>query len=334
MNWQQLSAQTLDAAFPHLAPFSAPVSVSGGLLNFVWRVNAVSGSVIAKRAPPWAASVPELSLSQKRLLLEVRALRQFERAPLYGLTTAGVRPPRLLGFCRRAWLLLEEDVGMGPDLAEALQDQGLFSRLGVFIGGLHRETFGSALFRRQFSNVDIQRARLESQYRQIGVFADRSGAEDADALGAVAIDLGRRLIEPGRCLVMGDLWPASVLPRPDGLRLIDWEFATFGSPAQDVGHLVSHLVLLGLTDDHASGAIEAFLTAYRAGLGSHFRELWDAGVNRDAGVHFGCELLARVWGPFGGSVGLNETTRVRATSAALSAMRRPEAVPSLAALRL
>lgn len=333
MNWEQLSAQTLDAAFPHLAPFSAPVLLSGGFLNFVWRVNAASGSAIAKRAPPWAASVPEVSLSPKRLLLEARALRQFEHAPLNGLTTAGVRPPRLLGFCRKAWLLLEEDVGAGPDLSEALRDQALFSQLGAFIAGLHRETFGSAIFRRRFANVDIQRARLASQYGHVGAFAELSGAQDAEALGAGARDLGRRLVEPGRCLVMGDLWPASVLPRPDGLRLIDWEFATYGSPAQDVGHLVAHLVLLGLTNEPAQGAIEAFLTAYRAGLGSRFGELWDEGVHRDAGVHLGCELLARVWGPFRASAGLHETARFRATSEALTAMRQPGGVPALEVLR-
>jgi len=325
----QLSAQTLDAAFPHRAPFSSPVFVSGGFLNFVWRVTAASGSVIVKRAPPFAASAPELSLSPRRLLLEARALRQFEHGPLDRLTTDGVRPPRLLGFSRRAWLLLEEDVGEGPDLSHSLRDLTVFSRLGAFIAGLHRETEGVPLFRRQFANVDIQQARLASQYGQVGAFAGRAGASDAAALGAVALDLGRRLVEPGRCLVMGDLWPASVLPRASGVRLIDWEFATYGSPAQDVGHLVAHLMLLGLTDERAPRASDVFLTAYRAGLGPRSCALWDEGVHRDAGIHLGCELLARAWGPFRASAGLHEIDRARATSSALAALRQPGAVAVL-----
>ena len=332
MNWEQLSAQTLDGAFPHLAPFSAPVRVPGGFLNYVWRATAAHGSVVVKRAPPWAASVPQMSMSPQRLLLEARALRQFEHAPLNGLLSEGVRPPHLLGFCRAAWLLLEEDVGTGPDLSKALPDPGPFTVLGAFIAGLHRETSGSELFRRRFANVDIQRTRLTSQYGHIGAFAARAGAEDAERLGAVALDLGRRLVEPGRCLVMGDLWPASVLLRPEGLRVIDWEFATYGNPAQDVGHLVAHLVLLTLSNEPAEGAIDAFLTSYRAGLGARLGELWDAGVHRDAGIHLGCELLARAWGPFPTSCGLDETAPARATAAGLAALRQPAAVPSLEVL--
>lgn len=333
MKWQQLSAQALDAAFPRLAPFSEPEPLSGGLLNFVWRVRAAGQSLVAKRAPPWAASVPELALSPRRLLFEARALRAFERAPLAGIASEALRPPRLLGFCRGAWLLLEEDVGAGPDLLDALGDGAVLSRLGGFIAGVHRETLGSPVFRRRFANVDVQRTRLASQYRHVTAFAERSGAEDAGSLGAVALDLGRRLVEPGRCLVMGDLWPASVLPRAAGVRLIDWEFATWGNPAQDVGHLAAHLLLRGLTDVRATGAIGAFLAGYKAGLGARRRELWDEGVHRDAGVHLGCEVLARAWGPFRASAGLQEKALAGAIAAGLAALRQPQSVAALEVLK-
>ena len=333
MNGQPLTSQALDDAFPALAPFSSPQLVSGGFLNFVWRVDAARGPVIAKRAPPFAAAAPALSLSPKRLLFEARALRQFEQSPLQEITAAGVSPPRLLGFCRKAWLLLEEDVGTGPDLSEVLQQVRVFEQLGAFIAGLHRETFRSASFRRRFANIDIQRARLASQYKQVRAFAERSGAEDAAALGEVALDLGLRLVEPGRCLVMGDLWPASVLPRANAVRLIDWEFANYGNPAQDVAHLIAHLALLGLHDERAVTASNAFLSAYKAGLGARFHELWQESVHRDAGVHLGCELLARAFGPFKTSTGLSKNDVMRVASTALAALRRPLEVHLLNSLR-
>ena len=327
MNWQELSVETLDAAFPQLAPFGTPEPLAGGNLNYLWRVPTSRGPLIAKRAPPFAAAVPTLALSRLRLLIEARVLRLFDRAPLLAVCGGGVRPPRLLGFCRSAWLLLEEDAGPGADLAQSLGDRALFGRLGAFIASLHRETLGAATQRRRFANRDVQRARLASQYAQVGAFAERSGARDAAALGAEALALGRRWLEPGRCLVMGDLWPASVLPRAGALRIIDWEFATFGSPAQDIGHLVAHLLLLGLTSSQngastlAAAAAEAFLSSYRAVLGARFRDVWDEGVHRDAGLHLGCELLARAWGPFRVTDALPEARLLALTAAGLAALR-------------
>lgn len=324
MKWEQLTADALDAGFPRWAPFGPPVALSGGNLNYVWRVQSVRGPVIAKRSPPFAAAVPSLALSPRRLLLEARALRAFEKPPLLGITEGAVRPPRLLGFCRKAWLLLEEDAGPGPDLSQSLGDPATFRRLGAFIAGLHRESFGSAALRHRFANLDVQRTRLASQYAQVGAFAERAGAQDAAAIDARALALGQRWLEPGRCLVMGDLWPASVLPRQGGLRLIDWEFATFGSPAQDVGHLVAHLLLLGFatgTQRAAADATDAFLAHYRVGLREQFHEVWDEEVHRDAGLHIGCELLARASGPFRATVTLEPDALGALTKVALAALR-------------
>lgn len=336
---EQLTRGTLDACFPALAPFAEPVRVSGGSLNFVWRVHCAAGSVIAKRAPPYVAAAPAILLSADRLLFEARALRLFDGGALAHLSSDAVRPPKLLGFSRRAWLLLEEDVGEGENLAAAPTSLTLFDRLGRFIAALHAESCDSPQLRRGFRNLAVQQTRLHSQYTQVAAFARRAAAADAARLGEAAVELGTRLLAPGRCLIMGDLWPDSLLLRGGGLRIIDWEFAHFGSPAQDVAHLLAHLTLQSIVTGEAAfvQASRAFVTGYRSALGARFARLWGDVTRRDAGLHFGCELLARGWGPFKASGPLADYDEASpahraATSLGLSALREPFAVGSLAPL--
>lgn len=325
-----INTRELDAVFPQLAPFERPTRLLGGSLNFVWRVHCATGSVVVKRAPPYVASLPHLPLSSRRLLFEAGALRLFEDGPLKHMVSDAARPPHLLGLDEASSLLVEEDVGPGSDLSDALDDVLALSRLGTFIGDLHRETADSPDLARQFDNADVQRARLETQYAHIAEFAMRAGADDAVTLGDSAVALGRRFLAPGRCLVMGDLWPPSVLPRATGVRIIDWELAHFGSPAQDVGHLLAHLTLCGAIENSAetaTAAMSQFLIAYRKALGSQLPVLWDPEVARDTGLHFGAELLARAWGPFR-MVALETSPDLRraVTEHGLMALRHPASV--------
>lgn len=322
-----LTAARLDAAFPALAPFGEPERLAGGNLNFVWRARCASGSVVVKHAPPWAVAAPQVALSPRRLLIEARALSLLA-GPLARLGGA-VRTPAPRGFDRRAWLLVTEDVGPGADLSERLEDEAAFTALGGFIGRLHRETLDDATLRRRFDNAAMQRARRDSQYALTGALAHAAGAPDAQRLGADALELGQRWIAPGRCLVMGDLWLPSVLLRDGGLRLIDWELAHFGSPAQDVGHLLAHVFMHGLAQGRAAtaeAAASAFLGAWRAAWGASFDGVWTKAEERDAALHFGCEVLARALGPFRGggplgSVPVASAAGQAALQQALAAMR-------------
>lgn len=310
----------LDACFPCDAPFERLEPLTGGSLNEVWRAQARARSVIVKRAPPWVASAPSVPLSRRRLLFETRALRFVETR----LEAGPVFVPRVLGFCRREWLLLQEDLGVGPDLSAAPLDERLYFELGRFIGQLHQRTAGDARVARRFQNLDVQRTRLASQYRAIEGFARQAGAEDAAALGRRAVELGERLLRHGVCLTMGDLWLRAGLVRARGVALIDWEFAHYGSPAQDLGHLAAHLVMHGVAkglEAEASQALRAFFRGCASGA-----PVTSSAIEADTAVHFGCEVLARLFGPFratGPAADLKPTAAgwQRLTSAALEALR-------------
>ena len=245
-----------------------------------------------------------------------------------------------------------EDVGTAPDLGAwlhaaprtpaAAHDAG--RTLGAFVGSLHRMTLDDAQLAPRFRNLVIQQTRLEVQYRGVAEMCENAGLPDARRLGEAAVALGEALLAPGRCLLMGDLWPASVLVTPEGMRLIDWEFAHFGRPLQDVAHFAAHLWMLAhrasdaARADAARALLGAFHGAYRRALGPAHAALFDAEELRGCAVHFACEILVRTTGPFRegylyedlppGSAVIREAVAVAAEH-----LRRPDDVDTFARLK-
>lgn len=302
-------AAHLARRLPELGPAGPPQRLEGGLLNHLWRVPVGGATVIVKHAPPHIASAPEVPMNPSRIAFEARALAA--TAPggrLGGLAGDAVRPPRLLDFDAGAAVAVLEDLGPLPHLGEELATGRRLDRfaeaLGRFVGRLHGTTLGDRGLAADFDNRPVQRTRLQVQYRAVEGMLARAGVADGADLGARASDLGERLLGTGRCLQMGDLWPRSVLVAGDGLRMIDWEFAHFGRPAQDLGHLAAHLWMLGhragtaAAAEAARGAWTAFVVGYVDGAGDRARELLDEETRRDLDLHAGAEILVRTVGPF------------------------------------
>jgi hypothetical protein len=286
---------------PAFEPMGAPVRLMGGLINVVYRVPCAGGPVIVKHTSAFIASSPGVPLDTGRFEIERRAL-----STISGDDT--VRPPRSLGADPGRRLLAMEDVGDHPHLGEwlegASEDQASHAGtvLGTFIGQLHAGSAFDEAIRARFDNRPIQETRLAVQYRSVGPLLARLGIADAELLGREAEALGERLLEPGQCLVMGDLWPPSVRVTPAGLRLIDWEFAHFGRPFQDVAHLGAHLWMISRQRPGAAGTAtacwEAFRQAYGGASGGFAGPLWDTRARRDADIHTAAEVLVRAAGIF------------------------------------
>jgi hypothetical protein len=293
-------------------PLAAPEPLSGGLLNETWRAPGKDRSVIVKHAPPYIATAPDVPLDPGRAAFEARAL--FALAPegrLSHVPVDSVRPPLPIDFDEDRAVLVMEDLGSLPDLGadwrqpdSEVGGAGLAQALGSFVGRLHAATLDDGALAREFANLPIQRTRHEVQYCAVGPALRSAGIPEAEEHGARAVELGRRLQQPGRCLVMGDLWPPSVLRDGHRLRVIDWEFTHFGIPAQDLGHLAAHAWMHRhrARDRAAADALAAcwqgFLTGYRAAAGAAAGRLLDEGSRRDAALHCGAEILVRTIGPF------------------------------------
>ncbi len=292
-------------------------SLSGGLLNYVWRVTGDSHSnprsMIIKWSPPFIASIPDVELDPQRSSIEAKALTAFEPGDaLAGVGEAKVRAPYLYLVDEDQHFLAMEDLDDWPDLGAWLRSgshsdteaEVMGEAIGQFIGKLHRASTYRSDLAQQFNNSAIQRTRLEFQYKNIQQYAQNASIPDANEIGRRAMTYGEKLQEPGLTLIMGDLWPPSILVTGSGLRIIDWELAHYGRPSQDIGHLAAHLwmhshrAVSGYAAIVVRQLLDSFLSSYRATLGSDFETLFGIDGVLESAIHFGSELLTRTTGVF------------------------------------
>lgn len=297
----------LDDCLPEFEPAGDPVELEGGNLNHVWRITGQDKSLIVKQAPPYIAANPDVPIDPGRLEFEAKALDLFsEDGQLTDVSSGQVRPPERLGYDGDNYMLAMEDItpsnswfGQVKEKKSAVE---LAGNLGLFIGKLHAQTFRQKEITGQFRNLSVQKTRQNVQYKSVEKTLQDHGFHSSGAVEN-AETLGEVLLEPGVCLVMGDLWPQSVLFQDGDLRLIDWEFAHFGRPLQDVAHFAAHCFMYDARYSHKTGKVfrtvwQKFLSGYRQGTGSRFDTLWSQDELVLGNVHFGAEILIRTLGPF------------------------------------
>lgn len=169
-------------------------------------------------------------------------------------------------------LLLHTGALTGEGAEEARREAGqVGAALGAWLAGLHctsSATLPPLPSSSAFHNAGVQELRAVVQYDAVGSLAAQLvaahgmegevGERTLTALSASFTRLGKEWKDPatyGFTLTHGDLWPRSVLllrsPHPTqgdscmSLGLIDWEFSSWGSPAQDVAHLAAHCWMAG-----------------------------------------------------------------------------------------
>lgn len=303
-------------SIPGFTMRSKPVRLTGGLLNFVWRVEGTADStypsLIAKWVPPYVSSNPAIQLDPGRIRIEANALKTLGlNGALAHLTNEKIRVPAFVLLDSDHNILVMEDVCNCPDLSQWVKSEHqpeetyeMGKRIGAFIGSLHRVSADRQDLAQQFLNPQIQRTRLDVLYGNIGLYAQRANLPEAVQMAEIARAYGELLQTSGKAVIMGDLWLPSVIVSSDGLQVIDWELAHYGRPSQDVGHLAAHLWMhmhrppTEPTADNARTMLRGFLTQYRAALGDDYERLFGAEGSRESSIHFGSEILARTVGFF------------------------------------
>lgn len=294
---------------PDFEPVNELQKLKGGNLNHVWRLEGKERSLIIKHAPPYIASNPDVPLSSKRIHYEAHALKLFKPSEiLNSLISDVIRPPALEHYSSEQSLLIMEDVGEVPELQSEINDFDSVVRmgetLGRFIGELHKRTFRSSKLKDFFNNRDIQQTRYEVQYEPAADYAAKVDDAKNDLLRLRTRNLGKKLLKPGQCLMMGDLWPPSILVKNDKLRIIDWEFVHFGRPLQDTGHFAAHCWMQAHTASSNGQAKlwqkvwESFWQEYQLATGDIFPVLFNHEEFSDMNIHIAAEILIRAAGPF------------------------------------
>jgi 5-methylthioribose kinase len=280
----------------------------GGNLNNVWRIEGTKSNLIIKWAPPYIAANPEVPLNPQRIHFEARALELFKKGNLLGnITNIKIRPPELIHFDADYNLIIMEDLGQLPTIIKWVKTEGtpdLGSNLGEFIGLVHKKTLGLTELGFSFQNQNVQQTRCDIQYNGAADYAQKAGITDTNQLKAKCTVLGDKLLEPGKCLTMGDLWPPSLLVDKGNLRIIDWEFSHFGHPLQDVGHFAAHCWMQAhCSSQKADKQLlrdlwNQFWQSYKQALSEDYTTLFTKAEHDYMTTHIGAEILIRATGPF------------------------------------
>ncbi|MGB0384296.1 MAG: phosphotransferase [Ardenticatenaceae bacterium] len=308
----------LSRRLPDFQAACEPERLTLGEVNFVFRVRgtveSLYPSVIVKHAPPYVATLPDVPLSQERLLFEARALSAF--APqgvlhhLHHLNQTEVRLPHLLDLDEERFVIVMEDLGDAPPLGSwlyharrsAREARTIGEQIGHFFAQMHLASYQNESLAARFNNQSIHKILVEVYCNNIKELAHKAEIPDADQIGAQAIAFGERLLQPGCCLIMGDLWPRALLMTPDGVRVIDWEMAHFGQPLQDVAHFTAHLWMhvhrapTPQAGNCARSMLRGFLQSYRNALGKRFKHIFDPAQLYDSNIYFATQIFLHTIG--------------------------------------
>ena len=289
---------------PGVQAIGAVERLVGGFVNHVWRIEGRPHHVVVKHARETLELARNANLSPERAKIETVALQAF-RGTYRELQTHTIRVPELYAYLPEHHLMFLEDLENPPALDQYITETSqpvshLALDLGRFIARLHcAPSFNGHASK--MHNADVQDVRYRLQYTAVRRWLEAAGYDDARGLGGRCEALGRKLLKRGRCWVMGDLWPRSVLVNRDRAHIIDWEFSHWGYEAQDIGHLLAHLFMIGHTADdpnvtlRASDFAEIFSESY---LRNRPRPL-PADAADQLATHLAAEILMRTYGPFG-----------------------------------
>jgi aminoglycoside phosphotransferase (APT) family kinase protein len=170
-----------------------------------------------------------------RIWREVDVLRLLEP-----LLPRGVIP-RVLFEDRENYLFAMEAVAAEhvvwkQSLLEGRADAAIASRLGTYLGAIHRQTAGKPELQSRFGDTEVfVQLRVDPFYRRVAD-ASRRAAPHIDRLIAEMFSLPV-------CLVHADFSPKNVLITGERIVLVDFETGHYGDPAFDLGFFLSHLLL-------------------------------------------------------------------------------------------
>lgn len=244
-------------------------TLSGGLVNFVYRLEFDDGSsVIFKYYPRYLSSDKTVEMSQNRYFVEKISLTLLEQQPWTALNPKSlIRTPKVLLADDANFLLVMEDAGpTSKTLFEHLKNNGDnligddAEKLRQIAKDIHEfcdfisnkseirwETHGNELENKptsqiiggyvcRFCALEAKRLNLESELEPYLKNINKSFRtfEDADFVKQLGLK---------KVFVFGDLWPNSILVDTERnfLWVIDWEMARFETPTRDLEQLMANL---------------------------------------------------------------------------------------------
>lgn len=328
-----------------LGPELRAEEISGGNLNFSFRVQDASGkSVFVKQAPSFIKVFgPGEKLHRERMELEVKVYQEWRQ--LLGAEVYSRYLPEIYHFdvSHMAFIMefLDDFTLLDGNLNAGIADLGASTAIGRLLGILHARSHSSILPRERsqylmeaFRNSKLREVQLEY------VFSKAFRETEIQELRLKAVEdrieqLKRKYKgeEENNALLHGDLHPGSVMVSASSVKVIDPEFAIYGPPGHDLGSLLSGFVLASLAlaaTGNASAAAEvnrgavAVWSSYALTLAEEGLERELPSISEDAAAFASCEIARTALNCAGhrGFHSLEAAPRSAATAAAISLAAR------------
>jgi len=171
-------------------------------------------------------------------------------------------------------------------LLEGQADATISSRLGTYLGTIHRQTACKPELQSRFGDTEVfVQLRVDPFYRRVADVSRRA-APHIDRLIA-------EMFAHPVCLVHADFSPKNVLIADRQIVLVDFETGHYGDPAFDLGFFLSHLLLKSIRHAERFAEYAALTVAFRK---TYEEEL--AGLHQRAFAP--AELLRRTTGHLAG----------------------------------
>lgn len=232
--------------------------LSGGYINSVFSVETKTGRFIVKIYQEKASSGFDLSAPKERALFEVRALQEMNHR---GIDCV----PKLLQFDNKNFIAILSHAPLNSknyntQLLNGKIDVDIPSLIGKFSAELHSKTLHDSQLRQAFKNNP---GYLNLRYKASLELPMLRNNE-------IAAELKRTFEKNEKnkwCLIHADTTPKNVLVHNGAITILDFECATFGDPAHDVGITLAHYFMLAIGNPQQAqqylSCADIFYSAYK-----------------------------------------------------------------------
>ena len=230
--------QVLKYAKEKLGDVITCTRMTGGGVNYVYRLKYADKSIVLKHYAAHLSSDTEFEYSQERYLVEKKVLSTFGK-----FNKKQVKVPKLLYFDDANYVVVMED---GGEKIVCLEDyflnkndhlewDNLASSIVEFFANLHLFDANSV------SDVFLNPLAIKTNH----YFHDNMLAEKLKSLEPFKNDKVPE-IKSRKTLVMGDFWPNSICLNFESrtIWVVDWETARFGNGLDDIAQCSGNLWLM------------------------------------------------------------------------------------------
>ena len=264
------------------------VPLTGGVSSDIWRIDALQGTVCAKRALPQLRVAAEWRAPIERNQYEARWM-QVAEAAVPGSAPRVLGQHAALGVLVMSYLAPTHHRLWKEQLRQGLAEITTAQAVGRMLVGIHRYSAAHVELARQF---DTDRIFFDIRLEPYLIATALKHADLAPALHALVAQTQTHK----HALVHGDVSPKNILVGASGPMLLDAECAWWGDPAFDLAFCLNHLLLKCLWTPRA---IAGLLGSFAALTEAYLEQVdWEprAAVERRAAALLPGLFLARVDG--------------------------------------